>query len=442
MRRYSRGKGRGPTANWRSGLLGGLLMLLAVVAVGCGGGGDESRSMKERAAPSAAAADLQELARGNNAFAFNLYRALASEEGNLFYSPYSISLALALTYAGAKGETESQMADTLQFLLPQDKLHPTFNALDLELASRDKGPEDAEEEGFRLNITNAVWGQKDYEFLDSFLDLLAESYGAGVRRVDFRGSPEESRITINDWVAERTEDKIKDLIPPDIISGLTRLVLTNAIYFNAGWQYAFEEGGTQTAPFHLLDGSRVDVPMMRTTEGFGYARGEGYQAVDLPYVGHELSMTIMLPDMGRFREFEDRLDAALVRRIIGDIADHYVDLKMPKFEFESQFLLADTFQEMGMANAFDPAVAEFSGMNGKSCLAGDEGCLYIRDVVHKAFVSVDEKGTEAAAATAVAMQIESAKPQPVDVTIDRPFIFLIRDRGTDATLFVGRVEKL
>ena len=436
------GKGQRRAGIWKFAMVVGLLALLTAAAIGCGAQDAELRSPKDRAAPAAADAELKALAQGNNDFAFNLYRALASEQGNLFYSPYSISLALAMTYGGARGETESQMADTLQFLLSQDELHPAFNVLDLELAARGKGPAGKGEEGFTLNIANAVWGQQDYAFLDEYLDLLAESYGVGVRPVDFRGSPEESRVAINDWVAERTEGRIQDMIPPGIISELTRMVLTNAIYFNAGWQFPFEEGETRPAPFHLLDGSSVEVPMMRTKEGFGYARGEGYQAVDLPYVGYALSMTVLVPDTGRFKEFEDRLDAALVERIIGELAAHYVDLQMPKFAFESQFLLADTFKEMGMANAFDPAAAEFSGMDGKSCLAGDEGCLYIKEVVHKAFVSVDEKGTEAAAATAAVMQTESAPPQPVAVTIDRPFIFLIRDRGTDTILFVGRVEKL
>ena len=418
-----------------------LVMLLCLPAA-CGGPQEEVRSSRERAAPSAAAAETASLVDGNNSFAFNLYHDLASEEGNLFYSPYSISLALAMTYAGATGETEQQMADTLQFLLPQATLHPTFNALDLELASRSEGPAGSDGEGFRLNIANAVWGQEDYEFLEPFLDILAESYGAGVRPVDFRGSPEQSRVAINDWIAERTEDRIMDLIPPDVIDGLTRMVLTNAIYFNAGWLYAFDESQTRTAPFHLLDGSSIDVPMMRTTDSLGYAGGEGYQVVDLPYVGQEMSMTVLLPDLGRFREIEDRLDAALAQRIIGEVAYREVDLKMPRFEFESQFRLAETLKGMGMADPFDPSTAEFSGMDGKSCLAGDQGCLYIEEIIHKAFVTVDEEGTEAAAATAVTMQTMSARPQPVAVTIDRPFIFLIRDRETGTILFVGRVERI
>ena len=417
-------------------------MALAAALIGCGDDlPDEVRSDRPRAAPSATSDDLAGLVGGNGAFAFDLYRTLGeTSDGNLFFSPYSISMALAMTYAGARGETESQMADTLRFLLSRDRLHPAFNALDVQLASRGEGARGKGDEGFRLNIVNAVWGQEGHGFLGEFLDVLAASYGAGVRPADFVGSPEESRTAINDWVAARTEDRIEDLIPPDVIDSLTRMVLTNAVYFNAGWQYPFEERRTRAAPFHLLDGSIVEAPMMRTAEELGYASGDGYQAVDLPYDGRELSMTILLPDMGRFGEFEDRLDAALVGRIVGELSGSFVDLEMPKFELESQFRLAETMKAMGMANAFDAATAEFPGMDGKSCLAGDDGCLYIKDVIHKAFVSVDEEGTEAAAATGVVMQTESAPPREVSVTVDRPFVFLIRDRATDTILFLGRVE--
>ena len=397
------------------------------------------RPVRERASGAATEAELADLVSGNSAFAFDLFRTLAAKDGNVFYSPYSISLAIAMTYAGARGETERQMADTLRILLPQDTLHSAFNALDLELASRGKSPRPGEGEAFRLNIANAVWGQEDHGFLEEFLNVLSESYGTGVRPVDFRGSPEESRVTINDWVAESTEGRITGLFPPEIINELTRMVLTNAIYFNARWQYVFEERRTRPDAFHLLDGSTIDVPMMNTTNAFGYAKGEGYQVVDLPYLGRELSMTLMLPDKGRFREFEERLDAALVRRIMEGIKERQVDLKMPRFEFESQFRLSETLKRMGMVNGFDPATAEFSGMDGRSCPGL---CLFIRDIVHKAFVSVDEEGTEAAAAAGVAMQLLSGKPEPIDVTVDMPFIFLIRDRGTDTILFVGRVQEI
>ena len=374
--------------------------------------------------------------RGNSAFAFDLYEALREDGNNLFYSPYSISLALAMTYAGARGDTETQMADTLHLDVPQHSLHPTFNALDLDLASRGKDERDEDAGGFTLNIANAVWAQHDYRFQQAFIDLLAENYGAGVRPADFYEAPEESRVTINDWIAEQTEDKIEDMIPPGVIEKLTTMVLTNAIYFKAAWAFPFEEGRTSNGPFHLLDGSETLVPMMRNTESFSYAKMDGYQVVDLPYVGHELSMTILLPDEGRFREFEDSMDAALVERALGDAQRKRLALLMPKFEFESQFKLAETLGQMGMSNAFDKHTSDFSSMDGNSCLAGDIPCLFISDVIHQAFVSVDEQGTEAAASTAVMTRVVS---EPPEVAIDRPFIFLIRDSATGAILFLGRV---
>ena len=393
----------------------------------------ELRSTKERAAPTATDPDLTALVRGNTSFAFDLYEALGGDGDNLFYSPYSISLALAMTHAGARGDTETQMADTLHFDLAQDELHPTFNALDLELASRGK---DEDAGGFTLRIANAVWAQHDYEFQQTFIDLLAESYGAGVRPANFREAPEESRATINDWIAEQTEDKVVDMIPQGIINKLTRMVLANAIYFKAAWALPFEEQDTSEGPFQLLDGSETLVPMMRQTEWFGYARGDGYQVVDLPYVGHDISMTILLPDEGRFGEFEDSMDAALLERVLGDAQREHLDLVMPKFEFESKFELAETLRPMGMPNAFDMRASDFSGMDGNSCFAGDAPCLFIREVIHQAFVSVDEQGTEAAASTAVMMQLES---EPSELAIDRPFVFLIRDSATGAILFLGRV---
>ena len=398
------------------------------------------RSEKSRDdSPDATTEERAELVDGNSAFAFDLYHALReSSDGNLFYSPYSISLALAMTYAGARGETERQMADTLHYLLPRERLHTSFNSLDLELASMADAPEE-EGDRFTLNTVNAVWGQHDYEFLAPFLDVLAENYGAGVRPADFVGSPEESRVRINDWVAERTEDRIKDLIPEDAIDRSTRMVLTNAIYFNATWFHPFFKHLTSARPFHLLDGSKVDVPMMMmaAAERFGYADGDGYQAVELPYRGRDMWMTILLPDAGTFREFEESMDADLVAGILGDIEREYVELTMPKFEFESEFSLKETLKAMGMPNAFDGFTADFSGMDGRSCPGV---CLLISDAFHKAFVSVDEEGTEAAAATGVVVILESARPTPKKVMVDRPFIFLIRDRATDAILFVGRVE--
>jgi len=375
--------------------------------------------------------DLVALVDGNSAFAFDLYRALQETDGNLFYSPYSISQALAMTYAGAHGETEQQMAETLRFALSQDNLHPAFNGLDIELSKRGEGAEGKDEEGFRLHIVNAIWGQKDFSFLAEFLDVLAENYGAGLRVLDFVNAPEESRITINDWVSEQTEDRIEDLIPKGAIDDLTRLVLTNAIYFNAAWQFPFDEDATADGPFYLLDGGEVVVPMMTQTESFGYADGEGYQAVELPYDGRELSMVIILPGDGQFETFESAMDYQMIKGIISDLENQQVNLTMPKFEFESEFSLKKVLTAMGMPVAFSPD-ADFSGMTGKRD-------LFIDSVLHKAFVSVDEAGTEAAAATAVIMTLTAVPAPPVEVTVERPFIFLIRDIETGAILFIGRV---
>jgi serpin B len=394
--------------------------------------GELLKSDKERiTSPDVSPSDQALLVEGNSAFAFGLYQALKGNEGNIFYSPYSISLALAMTYAGARGETAEQMAETLRFMLDQDSLHPAFNWLDAELASRGEGAQGKDGEGFRLNIVNAIWGQKDYSFLPAFLDVLAENYGAGLRILDFINETEKSRVTINDWVSDQTEGRIKDLIPPGAIDALTRLVLTNAIYFNAAWENPFDEDMTANGPFYLLDGGQVSVPMMKQTEAFGYTDGDGYQAVELPYDGDELSMVILLPEDGQFQAFEEGLEAEKIDDIIGDLQLTEVTLTMPKFEFESEFSLKDTLTDMGMPIAFSGA-ADFSGMTGNPGLC-------ISDVLHKAFVSVDEAGTEAAAATAVIVGETAVPAEPAEVTVDRPFIFLIRDIETGAILFVGRV---
>ena len=392
---------------------------------------NEVRSEKTRVTvPLATDSELTDLVRGNNDFAFNLYQKLREgESGNLFYSPYSISLALAMTYAGAKSETERQMSNALHFILSQDKLHPAFNALDLQLASRGEGSSGQDGKGFRLNIANAIWGQQGYAFLQGFLDKLAENYGAGMRIANFIEAPENSRVAINDWVAHKTEDKIKDLIPSGAIDELTRLVLTNAIYFNAAWLHPFDARTTAEGDFHLLNGSGIKAPMMRQTESFGYARGTGYQAVELLYDGGEISMVILLPDKGNFAPFEKSLNAELISQISKDLRRERIELTMPSFEFEAQFKLGETLEKMGMSDAFDQQLADFSGMDGTKDLS-------ISDVFHKAFVLVNENGTEAAAATGVVIGVTSLPPR---VTVDRPFIFLIRDIATNTTLFVGRV---
>jgi serpin B len=409
-----------------------LLLVLPSIACTQAAAGEVLTSDKERiTSPDVSTSEQALLVEGNSAFAFELYQALKENEDNIFYSPYSISLALAMTYSGARGETAQQMADTLNFILEQERLHPAFNWLDAELASRGEGAEGKDGEGFRLNIVNAIWGQKDYEFLSDFLDVLAENYGAGLRILDFINETEKSRLTINEWVSDQTEGRIEDLIPQGMITWLTRLVLTNAIYFNAAWEYPFDEDVTADGPFYLLDGGQVIVPMMKQTESFGYTEGEGYQAVELQYDGGELSMVILLPEAGQFQAFEEGLQAQQVDAIINDLQPTYVTLTMPQFEFDSEFSLKDTLAGMGMPIAFSDS-ADFSGMTGNPE-------LFISEVVHKAFVAVDEAGTEAAAATAVIMEFSAVPEHPVEFTIDHPFIFLIRDIDTGAILFVGRV---
>jgi serpin B len=394
--------------------------------------GEALNSDQERiTSPDVNLSDEALLVVGNSIFAFELYQALKGEEGNLFYSPYSISLALAMTYAGARNETAQQMADTLNFILEQDNLHPAFNWLDAELASRGEGAEGKDDEGFRLNVVNAIWGQKDYDFLSDFLDVLAGNYGAGLRILDFMSETEKSRLTINEWVSDQTEGRIEDLVPQGAIDALTRLVLTNAIYFNAAWEDPFDEDMTADGPFYLLDGGQVIVPMMKQTEFFGYTEGDGYQAVELQYDGGELSMVILLPEAGNFQVFEEGLQAQKISDIISSLQSTRVALTMPKFEFDTEFSLKDTLADMGMPIAFS-SDADFSGMTGNRD-------LFISDVFHKAFVAVDEAGTEAAAATAVIMRLTAVPEHSVEVTIDHPFIFLIRDIETGAILFVGRV---
>jgi len=381
-------------------------------------------------APSLQEARVPDLVAGNTLFAFDLYRTLFDQELNVFYSPYSISLALAMTYAGARGNTALEMAQALHLALPQERLRAASNALDQALASR--GTTVTQEgERFRLHVANALWGQKGYAFLATFLDLLAQNHGAGLRLLDFQGATEASRQAINQWVEEQTEQRIRDLLPSGSITPLTRLVLSNAIYFNAGWMYPFPESATADGAFYLLKGSTVNVPLMQQSERLGYAEGPGYQAVELPYLGGELSMVVLLPAEGQFERLAQGLDAAQLADILGRIEHTQVALTLPRFKYESEFPLKEALQRLGMEEAFSTN-ADFSGMDGRRD-------LFIDNVYHKAFVAVDEKGTEAAAATAVVIALTSMPAEPKEVRVDRPFLFLIRDVESGAILFLGHV---
>ncbi|MEN6482004.1 MAG: serpin family protein [Anaerolineaceae bacterium] len=377
--------------------------------------------------------DLSTLEAGIQAFSFQLYQtAIQNTQENLFFSPYSINLALAMTYGGAAGDTATQMADAMQIRLAPQAYHSAFNQLSQELASRTEVDPTSGNDGFKLNIVNAIWGQAGFPFQESYLDLLAEYYGAGLRTVDYVAEPEAARELINQWVEDQTNQKIKDLIPQGAIDPLTRLVLTNAIYFNAAWQQEFDPAATQTEVFHLLDGTTTQVSMMHSNNQLGYFSGDHLQVVDIPYIDSRLSMTLFVPNAGNFQDFEKELTPEKYNQYIEQIASRPVDLGLPKFKFESTLNLNDALISLGMKDAFDANTADFSGIDGQKD-------LYISDVLHKAYVSVDESGTEAAAATAVIVGLKSVPADPVQLTIDRPFLFVIRDRSTGTILFIGRV---
>lgn len=414
-----------------------LALALALSLVACTPGAEigVAQSQVQRVSlPNVPDADSRELVAGNNAFAFDLYHVVQGEKENIFFSPYSISTALAMTYVGARGDTERQMADVFHFTLPQEQLHPAFNALDLAVVHGGGDAQPSVEEDFTLNVANSLWGQQGYSFLPDFLDLLAENYGAGLRLVDFTSAPEPARLAINEWVSDQTEERIKDLIPQGAITDLTRLVLANAIYFDAKWLHSFDMAHTRDGVFNLLDGRQVSVPMMSMSDPADllYAQGLGYQAVELPYRGGRAAMTIIVPDSGSFVGLESTLSADQIDAILANMEYASVALTLPKFSYEQSISMAKTLADMGMPDAIDPKRADFSGMDGTQD-------LYITDVFHKAFVAVDEAGTEAAAATAVIIGIESAPVIDVELTVDRPFVFLIRDIETGSILFLGRV---
>jgi serpin B len=387
--------------------------------------GDELKSDKAYdTSPEVSDTDLAKLVDGNTEFALDLYQQLAKEDGNLFYSPYSISLALAMTYAGARGVTRQEMRDVLHFELDDTALHAAFNRLTLELASRQSLDE---ENYFQLNIANAIWGQQGFEFLDQFLDTLAENYGAGLRVIDFQSATEEARQTINQWVSDETQGKIEELIAEGDLDEGTVITLTNAIYFKALWYSPFQREQTENGQFTLLDGSTVTMPMMKQDMSFYYTEGSNYQAIELKYKGHDFSMVVLLPRAGEFEEFEASLDAQKVSDIIDSMEGQAVNISMPKFSYESSIRLEQTLIDMGMPSAFSNA--DFSG------LAENAADLYITDAAHKALISVDEDGTEAAAASWVAI----AGLTETEFNMNRPFIYLIRDIETGTILFMGRV---
>jgi serine protease inhibitor len=421
--------------------LAALVATAALTGLSCGGGtadpgtsstpppGQLARSEKPRLSAAAPDDDVRKLTSDDAAFGFDLLRN-ASGDDNFFMSSHSISIALGMTYGGAREETARQMKEALHFDLDPERLHRAFGTLDLALASRN-GKQVPSGHAFELHVTNSLWGQRDYVFLSSYLDLLAENYGAGLSLLDFVNDAEGSRRAINGWVSDQTRTRIPELIPMGIIDAQTVLVLTNAIYFAASWRDKFEPANTTDASFTKLDGSAITVPIMHQTKEHRYAEGEGWQALELTYTGDDVSMLVLLPAAGTFETYRSKLDAAHLGTVVEGLKTRLVDVSLPRFRFKTQLKVKPALRALGMKDAFEGGVADFSGMDGTHT-------LFIQDVIHEAFVAVDEKGTEAAAATAVVVGRTSA-PERAVFNVDRPFLVLVRDNPTGAVLFMGQV---
>ena len=373
---------------------------------------------------------LAAIAKENNRFTTDIYRELiAHHQGNLFVSPYSISTALAMAYAGANGETKAEMAKVLHFAPDDPQLHAKINALKKAITANE------ERSGFQLRVANRLWGQKDYPFESMFLQTCKTDYGAELGLLDFKQT-EAARQEINKWVEDQTNQKIRDLLAPGILSPVTRLVITNAIYFKARWESTFDKNLTADAKFHVSAGNDVDVPLMHQIRKFQYAEADNLQAVELPYGSEELSMVVLLPkDQDGLAAIEKQWTVEQLDAVIGKLKSRRVDLFLPKFKMTSEFSLSDTLKSMGMSLAFSDR-ADFSKMSTKES-------INISAVIHKAFVDVQEEGTEAAAATAVVMTRSSIVVEPTEPATfraDHPFLFVIRHRPTGSILFAGRVQ--
>lgn len=429
-----------------------LAIVLFCFAVGCSsdsGNSEQSKvdtnvdsiaqsSLARNTAPLVSDTELAAAVSGNTEFALKLFPFLDStSDNNTFFSPYSITQAFALLAPGARGTTLNEIEQMVFFFPPQVNRDSAFNKLDLLLAAKTTGA--ALENGLqapKLNNANAVWGQKGFSILPAYLDTLAVNYGAGLHLVDFITATESSRQTINSWVEEQTNDRIQNLIPPGGVSGNTRLVLTNAIWFKANWALQFSKDSTSNQTFTNHNNSTSSVPFMRQQFSVPYAQTSGCQAVDIHYAGNNLSMLVIMPAPGTFDAFLSSLTPAVLADITGHLSDRMTIFSMPKFTFTQTTSVDTILRSLGMADTFSPEHADLSGIDGNHD-------LFVAAVFHQAFIGVDEAGTEAAAATAlISLTGLGPVPDPTMLTIDHPFIFLIRDRQTGLILFMGKVVSL
>lgn len=383
-------------------------------------GSDTGRAEGDRAA-------IPEVVAAMHGFAGDLYGELPAD-GNLVLSPYSVVAALGMVLTGADGRTAREMRDVLG---AGERFHGGLNALTAYvegLAGPVRGTDDKE---IALDTANQLFGQRGVGWEKAFLDVLAREYGAAVRTVDFERAAEDARVLINDWVAGRTHDRILDLLAPGVVDAATRLVLVNAIYLKAPWAKPFEVSLTRNATFTLADGSTTETPMMSGSPFGRLSRGEGWQAARLPYAGDTLAMTIVLPDAGRLADIEREVAGGALPQMLAGGRQTALDLRLPKWTFRSQAELAGILGTLGMPTAFERE-ADFGPMTEEDL------DLRISAVVHQGFVAVDEHGTEAAAATAVAMET-TAMPVTQPFHVDRPFLFVIHDTEHGTPLFLGRV---
>ncbi|RUM62232.1 MAG: serpin family protein [Sulfurimonas sp.] len=374
-------------------------------------------------APQVSHDELLTLADSNNQFAFTLFDKLYDNEtGNIFFSPYSITEALAVVYAGANGDTKTEMASVLNFDINQEEqLHNRFNGLDLHLNQND--------ENYTFEVANAMWPQKDFPVLDSYLNTIKVNYGANVKTLDYVNQTEASRIAINNWVEEKTHERIKDIIPKGEIDETTLLVLTNAVYFKGRWQSEFYEDDTKNATFTAEDGSTHEIAFMNQRElYYQYFKTDNYQAINVPYQKNRSSMLIILPDEGAFSNAINNIER-IYRQTQENMTSKNIALKMPKFEFHTPlYNIKEYLKMLGMNQPF-LASADFSNLSNTT--------LKIDAVLHKAFIKVDEKGTEATAATVVIDANVTKPPEPIVFNINRPFIFFIKDTLSGQILFMG-----
>jgi serpin B len=373
------------------------------------------------------------VSEGNNRLAIDLYANLAKSDGNLFMSPYSVSVSLAMTYTGARGNTAAEMREVMYVTVDDDQLLTGFEWIINNTNRRGSAGD------FRLAVANSLWGQIGVDFTDEFLGDNQRYYGSEIQQVDFASDPETARMIINKWVEEQTENRIRDLIYEGLLTPTTRLVLANAIYFKGVWQYQFVEDDTKEGNFTLSDGVQISVPLMQQVETFGYYEQDGFQALSMRYLRSRLRMAVFLPrKTGGIKNFEqsityDNLDLWL-RSLESSL--ERVDVTFPRFKVADSFSLSQTLQSLGMADAFDETQADFSGMTGNRNFCVDE-------IVHKTFIDVDEVGTEAAASTAAAIKMTMAPNEtgePVVFRADHPFFFVIEDPETKTVLFMGRVS--